>query len=148
MKINQWIFSNRPTCLLDLPWVVSRPLSLDLVFVTSQGLISRSIETVFSVSNQKVNGGKAVQKKWKEEDLDRISCIKRNALCQLQINCHFHFLNFPTVSSPSLIRKILVHGCTLALFRKIWPPRIGCSGYFGPQAEFSGWNTDDTLKLN
>ena len=148
MKIKQWIFSNRPTCLLDLPWVVSRPLSLDLVFVTSQGLISRSIETFFSVSNQKVNGGKAVQKKWKEEDLDRISCIKRNALCQLQINCHFHFLNFPTVSSPSLIRKILVHGCRLALFRKIRPPRIGCSGHFRPQAEFSGWNTDDTLKLN
>ena len=29
--------------------------------------------------------------------------------CQLQINCHFHFLNFPTVSSVLHIRKILVH---------------------------------------
>jgi len=39
-----------------------------------------------------------------------VYCLqKRNAPCQLQINCHFHFLNFPTVSSPSHIRKILVH---------------------------------------
>ena len=36
-------------------------------------------------------------------------CIKRDAPCQLQINCHFHFLNFPTVSSVLHIRKILVH---------------------------------------
>ena len=36
-------------------------------------------------------------------------CIKRDAPCQLQINCHFHFLNFPTVSSLLHIRKILVH---------------------------------------
>ena len=56
-----------------------------------------------------MNGGEAVQKKRNEEDLDGISCIKRNTPRQLQINCHFHFLIFPTVSSPSLIRKILVH---------------------------------------
>ena len=36
-------------------------------------------------------------------------CIKRDAPCQLQINCHFHFLNFPTVSSLLHIRTILVH---------------------------------------
>ena len=36
-------------------------------------------------------------------------CIKRDAPCQLQINCHFHFLNFPTVSSLLHISKILVH---------------------------------------
>ena len=36
-------------------------------------------------------------------------CIKRDAPCQLQINCHFHFLNFPTVSSLLHIRKILVY---------------------------------------
>ena len=36
-------------------------------------------------------------------------CIKRDAPCQLQINCHFHFLNFPTVSSLLHIREILVH---------------------------------------
>ena len=35
--------------------------------------------------------------------------MKRDAPCQLQINCHFHFLNFPTVSSVLHIRKILVH---------------------------------------
>ena len=35
-------------------------------------------------------------------------CIKRDAPCQLQINCHFHFLNFPTVSSLLHIRKVLV----------------------------------------
>ena len=59
-------------------------------------------------------------------------CIKRDAPCQLQINCHFHFLNFPTVSSLLHIRKILVHwpfleisgpqkwvvGATLALKQK------------------------------
>ena len=36
-------------------------------------------------------------------------CIKRDAPRQLQINCYFHFLNFPTVSSLLHIRKILVH---------------------------------------
>ena len=36
-------------------------------------------------------------------------CLKRDAPCQLQVNCHFHFLNFPTVSSLLRIRKILVH---------------------------------------
>ena len=36
-------------------------------------------------------------------------CIKRDAPRQLQINCHFHFLNFPTVSALLHIRKILVH---------------------------------------
>ena len=36
-------------------------------------------------------------------------CKKRGAPCQLQVNCHFHFLKFPTVSSLLHIRKILVH---------------------------------------
>ena len=36
-------------------------------------------------------------------------CIKRDAPCQLQINWHFHFLNFPTASSLLHIREILVH---------------------------------------
>ena len=101
--------------------------------------LSRSIESFFSVSNEKVDGGEAVQKKRKEADLDGeveneikknyllfllhtfwlycllyyrrfpLLCIKRDAPCQLQINCHFHFLNFPTVSSLLHIRKILVH---------------------------------------
>ena len=101
---------------------------------------SRSIERFFSVSNEKVDGGEAVQKKRKEADLDceveneikkitycfycihqfwlycllyyrrfPLLCIKRDAPCQLQINYHFHFLNFPTVSSLLRIRKILVH---------------------------------------
>ena len=113
----------------------------------------RSIESFFSVSNEKVDGGEAVQKKRKEADLDGevenemkkillycllyyrrfpLLCIKRDAPCQLQINCHFHFLNFPTVSSLLHIRKILVHwpfleisgpkkwvvGATLALKQK------------------------------
>ena len=74
-----------------------------------------------------MDGGEAVQKKRKEADLDgkvenkmkkkltifiayilivlftllpKISSIvKRDAPCQLQVNCHFHFLNFPIVSS-------------------------------------------------
>ena len=101
---------------------------------------SGSIESFFSVRNEKVDGGEAVQKKWNEADLDGVVkkaikkitsllfllqtfwlycllyywrfpllCIKRDALCQLQINCHFHFPNFPTVSSLFHIRKILVH---------------------------------------
>ena len=36
-------------------------------------------------------------------------CKKRDAPCQFQVNCHFHFLKFPTVSSLLHIRKILVH---------------------------------------
>ena len=36
-------------------------------------------------------------------------CIKRDAPCHLQINWHFHLLNFPIVSSLLHIRKILVH---------------------------------------
>ena len=66
-------------------------------------------------------------------------CIKRDAPCQLQINCHFHFLNFPTVSSLLHIRKILVHWPFLK--KIIWPQKMGCRGHFGPQAEISGWNT-------
>ena len=59
-------------------------------------------------------------------------CINRDTPRQLQINRHFHFLNFPTVSSLLHIRKILVHwpfleisghqkwvvGATLALKQK------------------------------
>ena len=59
-------------------------------------------------------------------------CIERDTPCQLQINCHFHFINFPTVSSLLHIGKILVHwpfleisgpqkwfvGATLALKQK------------------------------
>ena len=96
------------------------------------------MKSFFSVSNEKVDGGEAVQKKRKEADLDGkvenemkkklsfllhtfwlyclfyyrefpLLCMKRDAPCQLQINCHFHFLNFPTVSSVLRIRKILVH---------------------------------------
>ena len=58
----------------------------------------------------------------------------------LQINCHFHFLNFPTVFSLLHIRKILVHWPSLEISG---PQNMGCRGHFGPQAaEFSGWNTD------
>ena len=58
----------------------------------------------------------------------------------LQINCHFHFLNFPTVSSLLHIREILVHWPSLEISG---PQKMGCKGHFGPQAaEFSGWNTD------
>ena len=122
----------------------------------------RSIERFFSVNDEKVDGGEAVQKKRKEADLDGevenemkenywlfllhtfwlycllyyqrfpLLCIKRDAPRQLQINCHFHFLNFPTVSSLLHIREILVHwpfleisgpqkwvvGATLALKQK------------------------------
>ena len=59
-------------------------------------------------------------------------CIETDTPCQLQINCHFHFINFPTVSSLLHIGKILVHwpfleisgpqkwvvGATLALKQK------------------------------
>ena len=43
--------------------------------------------------------------------LPKISSIvyKKGCSCQLQIDCHFHFLNFPTVSFLLHIRKILVH---------------------------------------
>ena len=43
--------------------------------------------------------------------LPKISFIvyKKDAPCQLQINCHFLFLNFPTVSSLLHIREILLH---------------------------------------
>ena len=86
-----------------------------------------------------MDGGEAVQKKRKEADLDGkvenkmkkknllfllhtfwlycllyyqrfpLLCLKRDDPCQLQVNCHFPFLNFPTVSSLLHIRKILVH---------------------------------------
>ena len=115
-----------------------------------------------------MDGGEAVQKKRKEADLDGkvenkmkkknllfllhtfwlycllyyqrfpLLCLKRDAPCQLQINCHFHFLNFPTVSSLLHITK---DTGTLAHSWNIWPPKMGCRGHFGPQAEFSGWNT-------
>ena len=123
----------------------------------------------FSESNEKVDWGEAVQKKRKEVDLDSevenemkkinsffllhtfwlycllyywrfpLLCINRDTPCQLQINCHFHFLNFPTVSFLLHIRKILVHWPFLK--KIIWPQKMGCRGHFGPQAEISGWNT-------
>ena len=97
---------------------------------------SRSIKSFFSVSNEKVDEGDAVHDRQMEADLDGevenetkkyyfycihsdctvcfitedfLYCVKRDAPCQLQINCHFHFLNFPTVSSLLHIREILVH---------------------------------------
>ena len=50
----------------------------------------------FLRSNEKVDGDEAVQNKRMKAD-------------KLQINCHFHFLNFPTASSLLHIREILVH---------------------------------------
>ena len=44
-------------------------------------------------------------------------------------------VNFPAISSLLHIRQIL------ALSWKIWPPKMACRSHFGPQAEFSGWNT-------
>ena len=69
-------------------------------------------------------------------------CIKRDAPCQLQINRHFHFLNFPTVSSLLHISKILVHwifleisglkkwvvGATLALKQKFLAATLNLCG--------------------
>ena len=51
-------------------------------------------------------------------------------------------VNFPAISS-------LLHiGQILALSWKIWPPKMACRGHFGPQAEFSGWNTGVGHYLN
>ena len=69
-------------------------------------------------------------------------CIKRDAPCQLQINRHFHFLNFPTVSSLLHISKTLVHwifleisglkkwvvGATLALKQKFLAATLNLCG--------------------
>ena len=151
MKINRWIFLSLP----DLPWVVWRPLSLDLAVVISQKIMGihhgvskkdktdkRSFEVyqkVFLRSNEKVDGDEAVQNKRMKADLDGevenemekityyfycihsdctvcfvyrrfpLLCINRDAPCQLQINWHFHFLNFSTASSILHVREILVH---------------------------------------
>ena len=150
MKINRWIFLSLP----DLPWVVWRPLSLDLAFVISRKLMGihhgvskknkpdkRILEVYqkfFLTSNEKVDGDEAVKNKRMKAGLDGevenefkkkllfllhtfwlycllyyrrfpLLCIKRDAPCQLQINWHFDFLNFPTASSLLHIREILVH---------------------------------------
>ena len=62
----------------------------------------------------------------------------------LQINCHFHFLNFPTVSSLLHIREILVHWPSLEISR---PQKMGCKGHFGPQAAEFLAGTLTKLKL-
>jgi len=151
MKINRWIFLSLP----DLPWVVWRPLSLDLAFAISQKLMGihhgvskkdKPDKHIFEVyqkffldksqksgwrwnSSEEANGSRSWRwsGKWDEKNCllfllhtfwlycllyyQRVPlvCIKRDAPCQLQINCHFHFLNFPTVPSLLHIRKILVH---------------------------------------
>ena len=123
---------------------------------------SRSIESFFSVSNEMSGWSRSSSEeakgsrswwwsgKWDKKNYSLfllhtfwlycllyywrfpLLCIKRDAPCQLQINCHFHFLNFPTVSSLLHIREILVHwpfleisgpqkwvvGATLALKQK------------------------------
>ena len=84
MKINRWIFLSLP----DLPWVVWRPLSLDLAFVISQKLIGihhgisikdKPDKRIFEVyqkfllrSNEKVEGDEAIiiQNKRMKGDLD------------------------------------------------------------------------------
>ena len=69
-------------------------------------------------------------------------CIETDTPCQLQINCHFHFINFPTVSSLLHIGKILVHwpfleisgpqkwvvGATLALKQKFLAGTLNLCG--------------------
>ena len=148
MKINRWIFLSLP----DLPWVVWRPLSLDLAFLISQELMGihhgvskkdKSDKRIFKVYRKFFS--QQVTKKWMKAKQFRRSerkqiltvkwkmrwknyllfllhtfwlycllyyrrfplfCIKRDALYQLRINCHFHFLNFPTASSLLHMRKI------------------------------------------
>ena len=58
--------------------------------------IFKVYQKFFLRSNEKVDGDEAVQNKRMKAD-------------KLQINCHFHFLNFPTASSLLHIREILVH---------------------------------------
>ena len=89
----------------------------------------RCIKSFFLRSNKKVDGDEAVQNNGMKADLgDEVEnemkkitycllyyrrfpllCIKRDTPCQLQINWHFHFLNFPTASSLLHIREVLVH---------------------------------------
>ena len=77
MKINQWILLSLP----DLPWVVWRPLSLDLAFVIGihHGVSKKDKpdKRIFEVyqkfslrGNEKVDGDEAVQNKRMRADLD------------------------------------------------------------------------------
>ena len=146
MKINWWIFWSLP----DLPWVVWRPLSLNFQgfcsIAEAHGYPSRRLEVYqkfFLRSNEKVDGDEAVQNKRMKADLDGevenemkkitycllyyrrfpLLCIKRDAPCQLQINWHFDFLNFPTPSSLLHVREVLVRWLFLVISG---PQKFGC----------------------
>ena len=121
VRISRWIFLNLP----DLPWVVCRPLSLDLAFVISQKLMgihpgvskkdkpdnasSRSIKKFFSVSNEKVDGGEAVQNKRMEADLDGEveNKLKKNYLLFLLhtfwLYCLLFYRGFPLLCIKGML---------------------------------------------
>ena len=178
MKINRWIFLSLP----DLPWVVWRPLSLDLAFVISQELMGihhgvsykdKPDKRIFEVyrkfflskwrkngwrwsSSEEAKGSRSWRwsGKWDEKNYllfllhtfwlycllyyrrFPLLCIQRDAPCQLQINWHFDFLNFPTASSLLHIRKILVRWP----FLEISGPQEWVAGAtLAPKHNFLAW---------
>ena len=69
-------------------------------------------------------------------------CIKRDAPCQLQINCHFDSLNFPNVSSLLHIRTILVHWPLLEISGpQKWVAGATLGGCYPPRPSASVENT-------
>ena len=169
----------------DLPWVVWRPLSLNLAFVISQKLMvihhgvskkDKADKRIFEVyqkfflrSNEKVDGDEAVQNKRMKADLDGVQWKMRwkklfnifiayILIVLIALLLKISSVVYKKGGSMSASNKLTfwfpqLSNCffsfvykrdpgTLALSWNIWPPKMGCRGHFGPQAQFSGWNTE------
>ena len=129
------LFLVRESCIRhSVMLVYTSSVRQALAFVVSLKLmgihhgVSRSIKSFFSEVTKKWMETKQFRiREWKQiltvkwkmrwkklltvcfitEDFPLL-CIKRDAPCQLQINWHFDFLNFPTASSLLHVREILV----------------------------------------
>ena len=113
MKINRWIFLSLP----DLPWVVWRPLSLDLAFVISQKLIFEVYQKFFLNKSWKSGWRQILMVKWKWDEKKLLTIFIAHILLVL-------FALLPKIiSSVNDIRNKSYMNCGNKMKMKRWSSR-------------------------
>ena len=113
MKINRWIFLSLP----DLPWVVWRPLSLDLAFVISQKLIFEVYQKFFLNKSWKSGWRQILMVKWKWDEKKLLTIFIAHILLVL-------FALLPKIiSSVNDIRNKSYMNCGNKMKMKKWSSR-------------------------